>query len=110
MLNRMLYPQELLTCTADALGVLFHQHPAKVRIEQALANAVRILVCVGITVMSAMIARPPRKEQQLASYSRSRILAAAYHRTEPSTAPPPTAARNILSGKVAEYDVCAQSL
>ena len=44
---------------ADSLWVLLHEHPAKVRVEETLADRVRILVGVGVAVVSAVIARPP---------------------------------------------------
>lgn len=44
---------------ANTLGVLLHDHPAEVRVEETLANRVRILVSVGVSVVSAVITRPP---------------------------------------------------
>jgi hypothetical protein len=36
-----------------------HDHPAQVRVEKTLTNTVRILVGVGITMMSTVITTPP---------------------------------------------------
>ena len=44
---------------ADALGVLLHDHPAKVRVEQALADRVRVLVRVGVAVVGTVVSGPP---------------------------------------------------
>ena len=44
---------------ANSLGVLLHQHPAEVGVEQALADAVRVLVGVGIAMMGAVVSGPP---------------------------------------------------
>ena len=44
---------------ANSLGVLLHEHPAEVRVEQALADAVGILVGVGVAVMGTVISGPP---------------------------------------------------
>lgn len=44
---------------ADALGVLLHDHPAEVGVEQALADGVRVLVSVGVSVVGAVVPRPP---------------------------------------------------
>ena len=45
--------------TAGALGVLLHDHPAEVRVEETLANRVGVLFGVGIAVVSTVAARPP---------------------------------------------------
>lgn len=45
--------------TSDTLGVLLHDHPAEMRVQKSLANGIGILVGVGVSVVSAMIARPP---------------------------------------------------
>jgi hypothetical protein len=45
--------------TADALGVLLHDHPAEVRVEQALPDGVGVLVGVGVAVVGTMVSRPP---------------------------------------------------
>lgn len=45
--------------TAGALGVLLHDHPAEVRVEETLADRVGILFGVGIAVVSTVTARPP---------------------------------------------------
>ena len=44
---------------ADTLGVLLHDHPSQVRVEQTLADGVGVLVGIGITVVSPVITRPP---------------------------------------------------
>ena len=46
-------------CSANSLRVLLHQHPAKVRVQQALANRVGILFCVGVAMVSSMVPSPP---------------------------------------------------
>lgn len=45
--------------TANTLGVLLHDHPADVAVEQALADAVGVLAGVGVTVVSAVVTAPP---------------------------------------------------
>ena len=45
--------------TANALGVLLHDHPAKVAVEKSLAYAVGVLVGVGIAVVGTVVAAPP---------------------------------------------------
>ena len=37
--------------TADSLRVLLHQHPAKVRIQETLANRVWVFVGIGVSVL-----------------------------------------------------------
>ena len=44
---------------ANALGVLLHDHPSQVGVEQTLADGVRVLVGVGITVVGTVVASPP---------------------------------------------------
>lgn len=44
---------------AGALGVLLHDHPAEVGVEEALADRVGVLFGVGVAVVSAVAARPP---------------------------------------------------
>ena len=44
---------------ADSLWVLLHDHPSEVGVEKTLPNGVRVLVGIGITVMSSVISRPP---------------------------------------------------
>ena len=46
-------------CSADALWVLLHDHPAEVRVEEALADGVWVLVGIGISVVSSVISGPP---------------------------------------------------
>lgn len=45
--------------TADALGILLHQHPTKVRVEETLADRIWVFVGVGVSVMGTMIPSPP---------------------------------------------------
>lgn len=44
---------------ANSLGVLLHQHPADMRVHEALSDGVGVLVSVGVTVVSAMVSGPP---------------------------------------------------
>jgi hypothetical protein len=46
-------------CASDAFGVLLHDHPSEVGIEETLADRVRVLVGVGITVVSTVVSSPP---------------------------------------------------
>lgn len=45
--------------TANSLGVLLHDHPADVGVEQALADGIGVLLGVGITVVSTVVPGPP---------------------------------------------------
>ena len=45
--------------TALVLGVLLENHPSHVRVEKTLADRVRILFGIGVTVVSAVTSRPP---------------------------------------------------
>ena len=45
--------------TTNSLGVLLHDHPAQVGVEETLADGVGILLGVGITVMGSVIPGPP---------------------------------------------------
>ena len=45
--------------TTDPLWVLFHDHPAKVRVQETLADRVRVLVGVGVAMVSTVVSRPP---------------------------------------------------
>ena len=45
--------------TANTLRVLLHKHPAKVRVQQTLANRVGVFLGVGVAVVSAVIPSPP---------------------------------------------------
>lgn len=45
--------------TANALGVLLHDHPSQVRVQETLANRVGVLLGIGVTVVSTVVARPP---------------------------------------------------
>jgi hypothetical protein len=44
---------------ADTLWVLFHDHPSDMGVEEAFADRVWVLVGIGVTVVSAVISRPP---------------------------------------------------
>lgn len=44
---------------ANALGVLLHDHPAKVGVQEALADGVGVLVGVGVAVVSTVVTAPP---------------------------------------------------
>jgi hypothetical protein len=44
---------------ADTLGVLLHDHPAEMAVEETLADRVGVLVGVGVAVVGAVITAPP---------------------------------------------------
>lgn len=44
---------------ANTLGVLLHDHPAKVGVDEALADGVWVAVGVGVPVVGTMVAGPP---------------------------------------------------
>jgi hypothetical protein len=44
---------------ADALGVLLHDHPSEMAVQEALADAVGVLVGVGVAVVGAVVTAPP---------------------------------------------------
>lgn len=44
---------------ASVLGVLLHDHPSQVRVQQTLANGVRVLDGVGISVVGTVASGPP---------------------------------------------------
>ena len=46
-------------CTTNTFGVLFQDHPTEMSVHQALSDRVWIFLCVGVTMMSAMVSRPP---------------------------------------------------
>jgi len=46
-------------CAADSLGVLLHDHPAKMAVQQSLAHTVWVLVGIGVSVVSAVVTAPP---------------------------------------------------
>ncbi len=46
-------------CAADTLGVLLHDHPSEMAVEKTFADAVGILVGVGVAMVSAMVTAPP---------------------------------------------------
>lgn len=43
----------------NAFWGLLHDHPAEVAVEEAFADGVRILVCIGIAVMGTVVTGPP---------------------------------------------------
>lgn len=45
--------------TADTLGVLLHDHPAEMRVQEALADGIWVLVGIGVSVVSTVVPRPP---------------------------------------------------
>ena len=45
--------------TSNTLRILLKNHPSQMRVEQSFADTIRILVGIGVTVMSSVIARPP---------------------------------------------------
>jgi len=45
--------------SANSLGVLLHDHPAEVRVPETLANGVRVLFGIGVTVVSTVATSPP---------------------------------------------------
>jgi len=45
--------------TADSPGVLLHNHPSDVAVEETLTNGIGVLLGVGVTVVSAVIPGPP---------------------------------------------------
>lgn len=45
--------------TANAFRVLLQEHPSEMRVEETLADGVRVLLGVGVTVMSAVVSCPP---------------------------------------------------
>ena len=46
-------------CTTNPLGVLLHDHPAEVRVEETFTDRVGVLVGVGVAMMGAVITSPP---------------------------------------------------
>jgi len=44
---------------SDLLGVLLHHHPADVRVHKTLADRVRVLLGVGVSVVGAVVPGPP---------------------------------------------------
>lgn len=45
--------------SANPLGVLLHNHPSQMRVHKTLADTVRVLLGVGITMVSPMVSGPP---------------------------------------------------
>lgn len=45
--------------TANSLGVLLHQHPAEMRVQETLADGIWIFFGVCVSVMGTMITGPP---------------------------------------------------
>jgi len=58
--------------TADSLWILLHDHPAHVRVEKTLANAVGILSCIGVAVVGAVVSAPPADRSFNSSTTNSR--------------------------------------
>ena len=46
-------------CAANTFGVLLHDHPAEVAVEEAFANAVGIFFGIGVSVVSPVVSSPP---------------------------------------------------
>lgn len=46
-------------CSANSFRVLLHDHPSEVRVHEALADRVRILLRVCVSVMCSVISGPP---------------------------------------------------
>lgn len=59
-------------CPADAFGVLFYNHPAKVRIEETFADGIGISICVCVAVVSTVAARPPTNRALYSAAAKSR--------------------------------------
>lgn len=80
--------------TTDALGVLLHDHPAEMAVEETLSNGVRILLGVGISVVSTMT-----NDKKVSNYTPKLVgdkfvtYSLDHQRAEPSIAPAATAAR-----------------
>jgi len=45
--------------TSDTFGVLLEDHPSEMCVHQAFSDRVWIFLCVGVTMMSTMVSRPP---------------------------------------------------
>ena len=45
--------------TANALGVLLHDHPSDVGVDEALADGVGVLLGIGVSVVSTVVTSPP---------------------------------------------------
>lgn len=45
--------------SANPLGVLLHNHPPQMRVHKTLADTIRVLLGVGITMMSPVVSGPP---------------------------------------------------
>ena len=45
--------------SADTFGILFENHPAEMCVHQTLANGVRVLLGIGVSVMGTMVSGPP---------------------------------------------------
>lgn len=46
-------------CASNSLRVLLHEHPAEMGIEKAFADGVWVLLCVGVSMVSTVVSRPP---------------------------------------------------
>lgn len=45
--------------TADTLGVLLHEHPSEMAVQETLADAVGVLDGIGVAVVGAVVTAPP---------------------------------------------------
>jgi len=45
--------------TANTLRILLHDHPSEVGVEETFADRVRVLVGIGVSVMSSVVSGPP---------------------------------------------------
>jgi len=45
--------------SADPLGILLHDHPANVAIQEPFANTIRVLLRVCVSMMSSVVTAPP---------------------------------------------------
>lgn len=75
-------------------------------IHETFPDAIRVFRCVCVAMVSAMVSRPPSRY----AGSEAGFDDKGNNLPDPSTAPAPVNARNILRGVVAEYEVCAHSL
>lgn len=57
--NDWIFVQVGNVCAADTLGILLHQHPSEVGIEETLADRVRVFVGIGVSMVSTMVTSPP---------------------------------------------------
>lgn len=57
--NNRIFVQVGNVGSANPLGVLLHNHPSQMRVHKTLADTVRVLLGVGITMVSPVVSRPP---------------------------------------------------